>query len=126
VFRVPLNGRLSAVYVFTALFLPATLGMGLLISTMVRTQQQAMLLAGFGVAMPFVLLSGFIFPVENMPAAIRFVTGFIPLKYFVGAIRGVFLRGAGMAELWPDAAALAALGAVIITAAWCSFRKTAG
>jgi len=126
VFRVPLNGRLSTLYAFTALFLPTTLGLGLLISTRVRTQQQAMLLAGFGVAMPFVLLSGFIFPVENMPAGIRFATRFIPLRYFVNAIRGIFLRGSGMAELWPEAAALAAFGAVTIAVAWSSFRKTAG
>jgi ABC-2 type transport system permease protein len=122
-FRVPLRGNLATLYLFTALFLPTTLGLGLFLSTLVRTQQQAMLLAGFGIAMPFVLLSGFIFPIENMPAAIRFMTHFIPLKYFIHAVRGIFLRGSDLAALRLDAAALAAFGVGILLLASVTFRK---
>ncbi|MFH1022675.1 MAG: ABC transporter permease, partial [Planctomycetota bacterium] len=83
VFRVPLRGSIPALYLLSAAFLLSTLGLGMLVSSLVRTQQQAMLAASFFVMMPWVLLSGFIFPVENMPPVIRAATTVIPLKYYI-------------------------------------------
>ncbi|MFH0881163.1 MAG: ABC transporter permease, partial [Lentisphaerota bacterium] len=95
----------------------------LFVSTLVKTQQQAMMLATFFVMMPFTLLSGFIFPVENMPAVIQWVAYFIPLKYYLTIVRGLFLKGVGFADLWPQAAALLVMGVSILTAAALKFHK---
>ena len=123
VFGIPLLGSLGLLYVFGSLFLLGTLGLGLFISTLVRTQQQAMLVAAFSVMMPFALLSGFIFPIASMPAPIRAVTPFIPMTHFLIALRALFLKGAGWAELWPRAMALLAWGVAILALAILRFRK---
>jgi ABC-2 type transport system permease protein len=100
-----------------------TLGLGLLISTLVKTQQQAMLVATFFVMMPFVLLSGFTFPIENMPTPIRIVAEFIPLKFYLRIVRSLFLKGIGFSDLWPDALALLTSGAGLLGLAVLKFRK---
>ena len=123
VFHVPFHGSLTLFYLFSILFLMSTLGLGLFISTLVKTQQQAMLAATFFVMMPFILLSGFIFPVENMPPAMRAIAQFIPLKYYLTIVRGVFLKGTGWPELWPQALALAAWGMAILGLAVMNFHK---
>jgi ABC-2 type transport system permease protein len=123
VFHVPFRGNLAFLYAMSGLFLITTLGLGLFISTLVHTQQQAMMLATFFVMMPFVLLSGFAFPVENMPAPIQAVARFIPLKYYLTILRSVFLKGAGWFELWPQALALLGWGLTILTLAALRFRK---
>lgn len=123
VFHVPLRGSLPLFYLFSGLFLTNTLGLGLFISTLVKTQQQAMLVAAFFVMLPFILLSGFIFPVETMPPAIKALAQFIPLKYYLTIVRGIFLKGAGWLELWPQALALAAWGAAILGLAIKNFHK---
>ena len=122
-FDVPYRGRIVDLYLLSGLFLLTTLGLGLAVSTLVRTQQQAMLVASFFVMMPFILLSGFVFPVENMPAPIRWVTHLIPLKYLMTAVRGLFLKGCGWADLWRDAAVLAVWGVGILAVAVLKFRK---
>jgi ABC-2 type transport system permease protein len=122
-FQVPLRGHLIHLYLLSGLFLLTTLGLGLLISTLVRTQQQAMLVATFFVMMPFVLLSGFIFPVENMPREIQWVAHLIPLKYYMTIVRSLFLKGVGPAELWREALALLGLGVGILSLAVLNFRK---
>jgi ABC-2 type transport system permease protein len=123
VFGVPLHGQLAMLYLFSGLFLLTTLGLGMLVSTLVKTQQQAMFFATFFVMMPFILLSGFIFPVENMPDPIRLVTDIIPLKHYLVAVRGIFLKGCGWHELWPQAAALIGLGTAIFALATINFHK---
>jgi ABC-2 type transport system permease protein len=123
VFQVPLRGNILALYAYSGLFLLTTLGLGLFISTLVKTQQQAMLIAGFFVMLPFVLLSGFIFPVENMPKPIQYIAAFIPLKYYLTIIRGIFLKGTWWPDLWPQALALFAWGAGILGLAVLKFRK---
>ena len=123
VFRVPLHGNVLYIYVSSALFLMTTLGLGLLISTLVHTQQQAMLVASFFVMMPFVLLSGFIFPVENMPWGIRWATYLIPLRYYLTIIRSVFLKAAGPDVLWPHGLFLLAWGVGILALATRKFHK---
>lgn len=126
VFGVPLRGSVALLYGFTALFLFSTLGLGLWVSTTVRTQQQAMLVTAFGMMMPFTLLSGFIFPVASMPEAVQPVAQLIPLTYYVDAVRAIFLKGATAADLAGDAAGLAVLGAAILLGAIFSFHKRAG
>ena len=122
-FDITPRGSLSLLYLLSGLFLLTTLGMGLLVSTLVRTQQQAMMTAAFFVMMPFMLLSGFVFPVENMPRAIQLVTDVIPLKYYLVIVRGIFLKGVGWPELWRPGLALAVLGAAILGLAILKFRK---
>ena len=123
IFDVPLRGSIVLIYALSGLFLLTTTGLGLLVSTLARTQQQAMLIAAFFVMMPFVLLSGFIFPVENMPYVIRCAAHVLPLKYYLTIVRGIFLKGAGMAELWPDALVLLVMGVGIFSLAAWRFRR---
>lgn len=122
-FGIAPRGSLATLYAMSGLFLITTLGLGLFISTLVRTQQQAMMSAAFFVMMPFTLLSGFIFPVANMPEFVQKLTHLIPLKYYLVIVRGVFLKGTGWAELWPQACALLAFGAGIFGMAVLAFRR---
>jgi ABC-2 type transport system permease protein len=102
-----------------------TLGLGLFISTISATQQQAMMTATFFFLTPMIYLSGFIFPIENMPAVMRAITYVIPLRYFLVIVRGIFLKGIGLDLLWPQAAALAAWGIVVLSLAVARSRKRA-
>lgn len=123
-FRVPLRGSLALLVLMTMPFLMCTLGLGLFVSTLVRTQQQAMMSAVYLVMVPMIYLSGLIFPVENMPAVIQKFTVIIPLKYYTHIIRGIFLRGSGLEVLWPDAVALMVIGATVLSLASLRFRKS--
>ncbi|HXY38039.1 MAG TPA: ABC transporter permease [Vicinamibacteria bacterium] len=122
-FAVPLRGSFLLLLGLSSLFLLSTLGIGLLVSTVVQNQQQAMMTAGLGLIMPMILLSGLIFPIDNMPPAIQLVTYSIPLRYYAEIIRGVFLRGSGLEVLWPQALALLGIGLAIMTVASLRFRK---
>ncbi len=123
VFGVPLRGSVPLLYLCSGIFLLTTLGLGVFISTLVHTQQQAMLIAVFFVMLPFVLLSGFIFPVENMPPFIQYVAQVIPLKYYLTIVRGIFLKGVGLDVLWRDALILLLWGLGILGLATLKFRK---
>jgi ABC-2 type transport system permease protein len=123
-FGVPLVGSLPLLFALSGLFILTTLGLGLFISTIARSQQQAMLIAQFFFFMPFLFLSGFAFPVANMPRIIQYATYVIPLRYFLEIVRGVFLKGAGLAELWPQALALFGIGAAILSLSVLRFHKT--
>jgi ABC-2 type transport system permease protein len=122
-FQIPLLGHLGTLFFATGLFLMSTLGIGLFISTVSQTQQQAMMTASF-FAMPAILLSGFIYPIANMPVAIQVVTYLNPLRYFLVIIRGIYLKGTGFAVLWPQMAALALLGAGMLALSASKFKKT--
>jgi ABC-2 type transport system permease protein len=122
-FRVPLRGSFLLLVGLSMLFILNTLGLGLLVSTLTRTQQQAMMMAAFTVMMPMIYLSGLIFPIENMPKAVQVVTYAIPVRYYANIIRGVFLRGSGLSVLWPDALTLAVMGTALLTIASLRFRK---
>ncbi|MDP2207542.1 MAG: ABC transporter permease [Bacteroidota bacterium] len=121
-FAVPLQGSVVLLFALSGLFIMTTLGLGLFISTISKTQQQAMMTAQFFIFLPFIYLSGFTFPVENMPQAIQYLTAIIPLKYFIVIIRGIFLKGTGIAELWPQALALWIFGIVILTLSVMRFK----
>ncbi len=122
-FDVPMRGNVFLVYGMSGLFILTTLGIGLFISTIAKTQQQAMMIAQFGFFIPVMYFSGFIFPIENMPTAIQYLTYLIPLRYFLDAIRNIFLKGTGMETLWFDALALAVLGVAVLSVAILRFRK---
>jgi len=124
IFHVPLRGSLATLFLLTLPFLLNTLGLGLLASTLVSTQQQAMLVSTFLLMLPQIYLSGLIFPIENMPHLIQLGTYGIPLRYYAIIVRGVFLQGAGVAALWPQAAALTAYGIGVLTLASLRFRKS--
>ena len=96
---------------------------GLLVSTLSRNQQQAMLTAVFFM-IPMILLSGFVFPIKNMPELFQQVTVLIPLRYFLVIIRGIFLKGVGLKILWPQMAALAGMGLLTLILSSRRFRKT--
>ena len=125
-FGIPMVGHIATLYALAGLFILTTLGLGLFISTIARSQQQAMLIAQFFFFMPFSFLSGFAFPIANMPEPIQWLTYLIPLRYFLEIVRGVFLKGAGFAELWFQAAMLAALGGTILTLSVLRFKSRLG
>lgn len=122
-FGVPLVGSIVLLFGLSALFILTTLGLGLFISTIARSQQQAMLIAQFFFFMPFMFLSGFAFPIATMPVVIQWITHLIPLRYFLEIVRGLFLKGAGVAELWPQALALFIFGVAILSLSVVRFRR---
>jgi ABC-2 type transport system permease protein len=121
-FGIPVRGSVALLYALCLAFMLNTLGHGLFISTISRTQQQAMLTSLFFI-MPQMLLSGFVFPIENMPKIFQYLTTIIPLRYFFVIIRGIMLKGAGWPELWHQAAALLALGTVVLALSVARFHK---
>jgi ABC-2 type transport system permease protein len=121
-FDVPIRGSVPLLLLLSLLFLANTLGIGMLISTISRTQQQAMMTMFF-IIMPWILLSGFIFPIENMPRVIQYITYVIPLRYFLVIIRGIALKGAGLSILWPQVIPMIVLGGVILTFSIFRFNK---
>jgi len=123
-FRVPFQGSFPLLLLAGLLYLLSTLGLGLLISTVSNTQQEAML-SSFLVAMPMILLSGFMFPVSSMPAAFQWLTLLNPVRHFLEIVRAIFLKGAGLGALWPQYLALLVMGAGLLGIATRRFHKTA-
>ncbi len=122
-FDIELKGSFLLLIVSCIPFLFSTLGLGLLVSTITRTQQQAMMIGVFLVMLPFIYLSGFTFPIETMPPVIKFTTNFIPLKYFLIILRSLFLKGSGITELWDEMLIMMAIGLVIFPVSIFIFRK---
>jgi len=121
-FQVPFRGHVWVLATGAFLFLLCMLGVGLLISTVSATQQQAMVTAFFFI-MPTITFSGFGFPISTMPRWMQLFSYAIPLRYFLIVIRGTYLKGVGMDILWPQMAAMAGLGVVLLTAAILRFHK---
>jgi len=121
-FDVPMNGDPLVLLLGAVLYLLSTLGMGLFLSTISSTQQESMLVSFFFI-MPVMLLSGFTFPISSMPEWIQYLTYLNPLRYFLIVIRGVFLRGSGVVDLWPQLAAMAALGTAMMVLSALRFKK---
>jgi len=122
-FDVPMRGSLLLLYLITSAFIVANLALGLLISTVTRTQVQAMQ-AGFFFLLPSILLSGFMFPREAMPAAAQWLGLLLPLTYYLEVLRGIMLRGSGIAALWPETLALLTMATALVTLSVLRFRKT--
>jgi ABC-2 type transport system permease protein len=123
VFHVPLRGNLALVALATLLYLLSTLGVGLVIATLSRTQQQAFV-GGFLFLLPAVLLSGVMTPIRAMPDWLAWVTYFNPVRYYVEVLRGVLLKSAGLGDVWLQVLLLAVFGSAVMTVAAGRFRKT--
>ena len=121
-FKIPFRGDLFILLLGSLLFLTSSVGIGLFISTICSTQQQAQISTFFFV-MPAFILSGFAFPLENMPQWLQYFTYISPLRYFLVIIRGLFLKGVGLEFLWPHMMALALLGGFMITLSSIRFKK---
>jgi len=122
IFDVPFRGSVTMLFAASILYLLTTLGAGLYISTISRTQQQAMM-STFFFFVPAMLLSGFAFPIRNMPLPVQYLTYLNPLRYFMEIARGLFLKGVGISVLWPQLAALALFGTVILGLSALRFHK---
>jgi ABC-2 type transport system permease protein len=122
-FGIPVRGSFIFLVFASFLFVLSTLGIGLFISTISKTQQQAMMVAQFAILMPMIYLSGFAFPIENMPKFIQYITYIIPLRYYITILRGVVLKGAAFSELIPETLMLLLFGVVILYASSLRFKK---
>jgi ABC-2 type transport system permease protein len=122
-FGLAVRGSLLVLYALSLLFMLSSLGLGLFVSTIARSQQQAMMISMFFFMMPMMILSGFVFPIESMPPLIQAVTRIFPLRYYFIIIRALFLKGVGLSELWRETVALAVIGVVVIAASVLRFRK---
>ncbi len=121
-FNVPFRGNILLLLALCLAFLFTTVGQGLFVSTISRTQHQAQMTAWFFM-MPAVMLSGFMFPIENMPKVIQLLTYVIPLRYFLVIVRGIFLKGVGMEALWSQVLVLSLLGVFIFGVSVLRFQK---
>jgi len=126
VFHVPIKGSLVQLAIFSLLYLTSALGIGVFVSTIADNMQTAMLAAIFISLLPSVLLSGFVFPIENMPVPIRVITYFFPGRYFVTAIRGIYLKGVGISVLWPEAVLLLCFSTAIVWLSASRFQEKLG
>jgi ABC-2 type transport system permease protein len=124
VFAVPIAGSVAGLYATGLMYIAAVLSLGMLVSTVAKTQMQAIQLSFFFM-LPSVFLSGYVFPIEGMPFFFQLVTYLVPLRYFIEVIRGIVLRGAGFGELWRPAALLVLYTVTLVAAATLRFRKRA-
>jgi ABC-2 type transport system permease protein len=122
VFRVPLHGSFLLLLFCAVLFLMTSLGAGLFLSTISHTQQQAMM-GSFFFSTPAFMLSGFAFPIRNMPVPVQYLTYLNPVRYFIEIVRGIFLKGAGMSVLWPQMVALTVYGITVLSLSAARFQK---
>ena len=124
-FQVPMRGSPLLLLAMTLVYLMSTLGLGLFVSTISSTQQQAMMTTTFFFLMPMIYLSGFVFPIENMPEVIQPITYLLPLRYFLVILRSIFLKGVGLETLWPQALALTLWGLGMLALAIARSSKRA-
>jgi ABC-2 type transport system permease protein len=122
-FGIAIRGDFFFLMIASFIYVLSSLGLGLFISTVSKTQQQAMMVAMFGILLPMNFLSGFAFPIENMPGWIQPITYLIPLRYYITILRGVILKGDGLLQLIPETLALLGIGIFILAASSLRFRK---
>jgi len=125
-FHVPIRGSLGLLLLLSLLFLLTNQGLGLFISTVSRTQQQAMMSAIFFAMLPMLLLSGFVFPIENMPVIFQWFTYLIPVRFYFTIIRGIMLKGVGFEVLWDESLALLVFAVVTMVLSVWRFQKRLG
>ena len=123
IFHIPFRGSVLLLFCCASLFLMTSLGAGLFLSTVSQTQQQAMM-GNFFFSTPAFMLSGFAFPIRNMPVVVQWLTYLNPLRYFIEILRGIFLKGVGVATLWPQMSALAVFGGVVLGLSTVRFHKS--
>ena len=124
-FKIPIRGSLVLLFGTTFIYLLTTLGSGLLISTVCATQQEAMM-SVFLFFFPATLLSGFAYPIANMPKIIQYITYINPLRYYLVILRSIFLKGVGLNVLWDETLALLVIGIFVLTLSTLRFRKRLG
>jgi ABC-2 type transport system permease protein len=125
IYRIPFEGSYLTFYSIAILYFLCTLGLGILISTISKTQQQALFVTWFFLVF-FLLMSGFFLPLDTMPEWIYPLTYLNPLRYFMTIVRDLFLKGYGYGELWRETIAIAVLGAATLSAALARFSKRLG
>jgi len=123
IFTIPVKGDLWFLFLSSFFYILSTLGLGLFVSTISKTQQQAMMLSIFAVMMPMIFLSGFAFPIENMPRSIQLISYIVPLRYFNDIIRGVILKGLGFSDLWFNTLLLFLMGVTILFLSSLRFKS---
>ncbi|NWG14637.1 MAG: ABC transporter permease [Acidobacteria bacterium] len=123
VFGLPVRGSLLLLLCMALLYLTNVLGLGVVVSTMTKTVQSAMLLAFLLTLLPSILLSGFVFPLENMPAVLRAMSLAVPARYFLEIIRGIYLKGTGLGAFWPQALFLAGFGSAMLLISTLRLKK---
>jgi len=121
-FHVPFRGNFFLLLFCAALFLMTSLGAGLFLSTISNTQQQAVMMSFFFTT-PAFMLSGFTFPIRNMPVVVQYLTYLNPLRYFMEIVRGIFLKGVGLPVLWPKMLSMFIYGALVLGMSAMRFRK---
>ncbi|HUK57178.1 MAG TPA: ABC transporter permease [Nitrospiria bacterium] len=124
-FDVPVRGSIPLLFALAAVYILTTLGLGLFVSTISKTQNQAQLTVFF-IMLPLMILSGFAFPIANMPVFFQDLSYLSPVRYFLVIIRGIFLKGAGIDTLWPQVVPLAVLAVAIFALSVLRFRRTLG
>jgi ABC-2 type transport system permease protein len=122
-FRVPLRGSLALLMVSSTIFLIGALGIGLFFSASTKNQQVAFQLSTLATMLPALLLSGFFYPIENMPPILQAITTIVPARYFLVVIRGIFLKGVGVEILWKELLFLSAFALLMLVASSAKFRK---
>ena len=122
-FGIPVKGSLGLLFLLSNFFLLTSLGLGLFVSTVSRTQQQAMMTTMFFIIMPMMYLSGFVFPVENMPKILQLISYGIPMRHFLIIVRSIILKGVGIQTLWFEALALLGMGTVILVLSMLRFHR---
>lgn len=122
-FGIPIAGSVVALFLLSGLYIGSVLGLGIFISTIAKTQMQATQMSMF-ILLPFVFLSGYVFPIGGMPTFFRYLTYLIPANYYLQIVRGIVLRGASVVDLWQPIAWLSFYMVIIISAAIFRFRKT--
>jgi ABC-2 type transport system permease protein len=123
-FRIPFKGNFFEFLLFGLVYMMSSLGIGILTSTIARTPQQVLFLIWF-VMIFFIMLSGFFFPIENMPKAVQYISAVNPVRFFMFAVRAMFLKGAGLAELWKELLSMFIIGLTVFSAAVMLFHRRA-
>lgn len=122
-FSIPIRGSVFLLFMLTGFFLMTSLGLGLFVSTISKTQQQAMMIGMFFLMLPMMFLSGFVFPIENMPKVLQWISYAIPMKYYLIVIRSIILKGAGISHLWFETVMLLGIGVIVLSASVLRFRE---
>ena len=123
VFKVPIHGSVLLLLAMAVVYLFSLLSLGLLVSSRARTQMEATQIAQMFL-LPSIMLSGYIFPLSSLPVPLQLLSRILPATHFIAISRGIIIRGAGLAELWPDLAALVVIGAILVAGSTRAFRKT--
>ena len=122
VLKVPIEGSFMSLFAVSLLYIFMALSLGLLISTITSSQLAAMMISGMGLMIPVMLLSGMIFPVENMPTFLRFISNFVPARWYIDAVKTIMIKGLSITAVWKDVGVLVLMGVVLVTISLKKFK----